>query len=295
MKDRKPMAPVDLGETLQALWSGIFSPLVLGGQLMPLRPIGPRRAWVIARASQTLGACEMSWVDTARVRQARRLCPVDSIQSPSRAQWAMAAALNDLLQSTNSALDGMLSRRSPTLLKHVETCLDAIAPPPTVREAVSRHASFARLLEIQRTDTHVTWWCGSSQFRGRQPPARLLKWKRLRRVNTEEANVKLPEMATATSLDATLFLDTLGKLIKLSPLTDLATASRSQPRFQWSESTLALLTSGPGRILAARALRQQDAGQVGAALQRAGLPRDPAWKAAVQSLVEELKAYSQAG
>lgn len=289
------MARASLAESMDGLFKGVIAPLVLGGPLTPIRPIGPARAQSIARASGSFGAAEISWVDTVRVRQARRFCRVDCVASPSPAQWAMAAALNDLLQSTNSMLDSALSKRGPVLLAKVEETLQAIAGPDTIREALSRHATFARVLEIERRDTRVTWWCGSREFRGHEPPARLLTWKRLRRVGTDSSTVVMPEMATGTSIAGVTFHGALSLLVALSPLTDLATASRAHPQFRWNESNLALLASAPGRVLAARALRLGNARSAVEAVQRAGLPQDPAWKAAVQSVLDELSAYGQAG
>ncbi|MBI5536518.1 MAG: hypothetical protein HY898_27600 [Deltaproteobacteria bacterium] len=289
------MARASIAESMDALFKGVISPLVLGGQLTPTRPIGPARAQKIARASGSFGAAEVSWVNTVRARHARQFCRVDSIESPSPAQWAMAAALNDLLQSTNPTLDGAFSKRGPILIGKVEETLRAIQGPGTIREALSRHATFARVLEIVRRDTRVTWWCGSREFRGSEPPARLMKWKNLRRVGTDESTVPMADMSAGTPIAAMTFYGALGLLLSLSPLTDLATASRAHPQFHWSEPTLALLAAAPGRVLAARALRLGNAKGSIEAVRQAGMPQDPAWKAAVQSVLDELSAFGQAG
>jgi hypothetical protein len=181
------------------------------------------------------------------------------------------------------------------LLGKVEETLHAIPGPETIRDALSRHATFARLLEIARRDTRVTWWCGSRQFRGYEPPARLMTWKRLRRVDTDASTVAMPDMATGTTIAEVTFHGVLSLLLSLSPLTDLATASRAHPQFRWTEPALALLASAPGRVLAARALRLGNASSAVEAVRRAGMPQDPGWKAAVQSVLDELSAYGQAG
>jgi hypothetical protein len=289
------MARASLAESMDGLFKGVIAPLVLGGRLTPVRPIGPARAETISRASGSFSAAEASWVDAARVRQARRFCRVDCVASLSPAQWAMAAALNDLLQSTNPTLDGAFSKRGPLLLGKVEETLRAIDGPETIREALSRHATFARLLQIERRDTRVTWWCGSRQFRGYEPPARLMTWKRLRRVAADACSIDTPGMAAGTCIAEVTFHGVLSLLVGLSPLTDLATASRAHPQFCWRESTLALLASAPGRVLAARALRLGNAKSAVEAVQRAAMPQDPGWRAAVQSVLDELSAYERAG
>lgn len=288
------MARASTAELLQALWSRVISPLVTGGALSPVRPIGPLRAAAIAQSSAVFHAADSAWIDVQRVRHVRSLCPVDALEPPSAAQWALAAALNDLLQCTNPSLDGLFSRRSSTLIGKVEQMLGAVPPPDTLREALGRHATFALVLSMERHDKRLTWWCGSQDFRGCEPPERMLLWKKLRRVGVQTARVTLDGMAGDTRLDEGHYHAVLGRFLSLSPLTDLAAAARSEPVFCWTGPTLALVACGPGRTLALRALRLHDPARSLQALQRAPVPRSPALQPAVQSVLRELATYAGA-
>jgi len=283
-----------IAEDATRLWNGVIGPLVLGGRLAPIRPIGPARAAQIAAAAPgIIAAGDRTWIDAVRVRRARLLSRVDTVDAPDRAQWLMAAALNDLLQSTNPRLDGVLSKNSGKLLEACIETLEGIGPPSTIRELLSRHATFARLLEVEREDTVVTWWTGSAAFRGCPPPPRLLAWKKLRRVQSQTERAPLIGMTEGSQLEEGRFLDAVGRLLSLSPLTDFATASRKTPPFAWSAAAIGVIVTLPGHALALRALRSKDPNSALAALRRAhaalgGTPFEPA----VQSVVDELAAYA---
>lgn len=283
-----------IGEDAMRLWTGVIGPLVLGGRLAPIRPIGPAKAIQLAEHGPgVVAASDRTWIDAVRVRRARLLSRVDTVDVPDRAQWLMAAALNDLLQSTNPRLDGVLSKNSGKLLAACKETLDGVEPPRDVRQLLSRHATFARLLELERVDTMLTWWTGSAAFRGCAPPARLLAWKRLRRVQSTTERAPLTEMTEGSQLDEGQFLEAVGRLISLSPLTDLATASRKAPAFAWSAAAIGVIITLPGHALAMRALRSKEPNAALAALRRAharlaGTPFEPA----VQSVVDELAAHT---
>lgn len=283
-----------IAEDVMSLWNGVIGPLVLGGRLSPLRPIGTEKALLLAEAGPaTVAASDRTWIDAVRVRRARLLSRIDNVDSPDRAQWLMAAALNDLLQATNPRLDGVFVKNSGKLLASCFETLSRVAPPSNIRELLSRHATFARLLELEREDTTVTWWSGSASFRGCVPPARLLAWQRLRRVRSHSERTLLTEMSQGSRLDEQRFLDAIGQLIGLSPLTDLSNAARKAPCFAWNGACIGVIVTLPGHALAMRALRSTDPSAATAALRRAhaavaGSPFEPA----VQSVLEELAAHA---
>ena len=172
------------------------------------------------------------------------------------AEWALAAALNDLLQVTNHHLEGPFTRRrGARLLANIGWLCGRIVLPRDPESALARHATFGRVLEIARTDSTVSWWTGSKHFRGERPPSRLLAWRELRRVRVEERRVGIGEMAQGMStVWPDVYSDVLSLWLSRSPLTDLATVGRGRPRFRWSASTLALVACGLGRRLAFRAI-----------------------------------------
>ncbi len=244
------------GQLVAELAGRVLVPLLGGGALRPLPPIGHERA---------LGAAEhagfaTSVLDEARARRlrvARRFCPVDALPDPSAGEWLMLCVLNDLLQSTNPTLLGPFgSDRSQRLLEMAHATLLVAGPPKTVGEALCRHATFSRLLELVRVDTHVSFWVGRRVYRGAKPPKRLTRWRSVRRVSEREETVRLGEMAPANPAATPLFEQTLASLLAASPLTDLATAARDLPPFRWTGAALSLVSVPPGRTLAARALER---------------------------------------
>jgi hypothetical protein len=198
-------------------------------------------------------------VDAARLRRARALCALDLVPELDTTQWAMAAALNDLLQVTNDELSSFATRsRHGALLSATRRLCEALPPPSDLGQALGRHATFGRLLGLSRSDARVSWWTGSSVFRGREPPTRLQRWPRLRRVEVQHDRVPLVSMAEWAPVDAGEYLATIGALLRCSPLTDLATVARQSPAFAWSPSTLGLVASHAGCNLALRAFTTQE-------------------------------------
>lgn len=239
-----------------AVTERVLLPLVTGGELRPIEPIGPKRAAEHARVAATLrdfggeSANEIQW---QRLRVARRYCPIDRLPPPGQGEWLLAFALNDLLQATNPDLPGMFGRDRPKKL--VELALEIVelaGPPRSIGETLARHATFARALELVRVDTHVSWWVGSRAFRGAHPPARLLSWKAVRRVRESRQDVPLASMAPRDAPWAESWNQALSRFIAASPLTDLATATRAAPEFVWTGTLLGLLATHPGWTLARR-------------------------------------------
>jgi len=264
-------SPEYLAERFDELTTRILAPLVLGGPLHPVRPFGVDLALQVGAGRSISDAALRSQLDVARVRMARLIAPVDTLPELSSYDWALAAGLNDLLQTTNHELAGPLTRgRHRRLLASVCALCERIPPPRTLESALSRHATFARVLECVRVDTTVSWWTGRASFRGQPPPGRLLAWPRMRNVQVDERRVGLTEMIHGIpSVRAEEFAYAFGLWLSRSPLTDLATAARRSPPFAWSSSTLSLIATPPGRTLAHRLLTRQSRDLVITVLARA--------------------------
>ena len=260
----------ELDERVAQLASSVLGPLVLGGQLEPVRPFGARLALSIG--DHALADLDLrSRIDVARVRRARLVAPVDTLPDLGAAEWALVAALNDLIQVTNHELASRLTRgRHVRLLGNVRELCELVPAPRDVRSALARHATFAAVLDLTRTDTMVRWWTGRATFRGQPPAARLLTWKELRRVHVDKRSVRFGDMCEGLEVvRADEFTDVLGMWLTRSPLTDLATATRKKPVFGWSASTLSLIATVPGRTLAWRVLTRQPTALVAPMLDRA--------------------------
>ena len=263
---------MSLGERLEELARFVLAPLILGGPMQLVAPIGPQIALALGYGRRISDDSLRTEIDVARVRQARTVAPIDVLPDVSPAEWAMAAALNDLLQATNQELSGPLTRaRHAQLVDASRRLLEAIPAPRSVIEVIVRHATFARLAEVTRIDTVVRSWIGSESYRGIKPPARVLAWPGMRRVDVQETKIKLGHMPEG--LDALLtqpWLPALGLLYARTPLTDLMSADRSAPVFGWSPSTVGLVAFDVGRSLARRALRHERGDAAIARLKAAG-------------------------
>ncbi len=270
-----------LAERFADLCHALLAPLVLGGPVRLVRPFGAQLALRIgARAEPPADLATR--IDVARVRRARLLAPVDTLPDLDEPSFAQLAALNDLLQLTNHHLAGPLTRgRYARLVANLRRLLERIPAPRDVLGALSRHATFARALELTRTDSTVAWWTGSARFRGEPPPSRLTAWPELRRVHVDARRVPLADMSTGVlGVHPDAYTDVLALWLTRSPLTDLATATRKTPPFAWSASTLSLIAAPPGRTLALRALASEPEAALKAALTRAAAQVPPAYEEA---------------
>ncbi len=257
------------------LFSSVLAPLVLGGGLRPGHAVGARVARALASSAPALvgpsvGGDLVLRVASARVARARQLAPIDEVGlEPTGAEWALAAALHDMLQASNPGFDRPLRRAAGARILELAADVARHVPAPaTVRDALSRHSFFARTLEIARTDTVVTWWVGSRTFLGVEPPARLRAWPDVRRVRVTANRRTLPELAPL-AFDRDSLVAAVAVLLSKTPITDLATCTRPAPSFAWNDHVLALIGTRSGLTIGLRALARLPAGEVDAALGRA--------------------------
>lgn len=266
-------------ERVEELARGVLAPLVLGGKLTLVQPFGAKLALSIDPGFRIFDDDIRVRLSVARVRRARLLAPLDSIPEPTSQDWALVAALNDLLQATNHHLSGPFTRgRHERLAELVDEVVTAVGPPRSMIAAIARHTIFARLFELVRKDTQVKWWTGSSHFRGEPPAARLLKWKSFRRVTTDTSSIAMADLVDGVRLTKDRWLSSLALFLTRSPLTDLASAGRVVPTFAWSPATLAFVYTPMGSRLAARAVASTRNPRANAALE-AAINRLPAGKA----------------
>jgi hypothetical protein len=289
------MADHNLQGKLDALARGVLGPLVLGGQLSLVPPLGPQIGYILGAGERRISDDDLrSQIGMARVRRARLIAPVDTLPEISPAEWSLAAALNDLLQSTNHELSGALTRgRHAKVLDGVGRLLEAVPSPRTTLEALVRHATFARALEIVRTDTTISWWVGSAHFRGQPPSKRLTAWPELRRVSIVPKKIALHEMCEGLQvIPVEHYWTLLARWLAATPITDLATVYRAAPPFGWTKPTLELVSYPEGRSLALRTFRQKEVQQSVAALRIAGerIPAGTAVRALADGFARDVLA-----
>jgi len=264
--DERGVPPSALAERL---FAAVVAPLVLGGKVVPSGAIGPRAASALHDARLACEGPLVREVTGARVRRARSLAPVDTVPELAASDWVLAAALHDLLHAANPGFSTPLRRGAARrILESAIAILESVPVPANARQALSRHSWLARVLEVRRTDTQVSWWSETRRFLGRDPPARVQAWPALRRVTVLRTRPALLDLAPI-AVDRAIWVGAIGSLLTRSPLTDLATCGRKAPVFAWNASVLALIGEPTGRTLGLRALDRGTPADVDAALGRA--------------------------
>ena len=238
------------------LFSTFVAPLVLGGEMNLGRPIGFRRAFTMSVDHRPSDTPAWTNVGIARVRVARVLSPVDSLAEIGPAEWALLAALHDIVQSTHPQLATRFGgRRARALVALSAKTLEHVPDVAHTGEALMRHTLFSRMLQIARTKTKVSWWTGSATFIGTEPPGRLTAWPEARRVQIDKDPQRLERISEMGTLHRTLMEGALQLLLKRTPLTDWATLTRTWPAFTFTPQNLALAQTHAGRALVVRLLR----------------------------------------
>ncbi len=266
------MAKENPQEFCERIFETFLAPLVIGGPMLPGKPIGGKNALAIGDLRAPSNTTLLSRTELTRVRIARRLAPIDTMESaPTGTEWALAAVLHDMVQATHPGFDAAFKRSGPKrLLEVVERTLERIPAPKNVGDALSRHTWFARMFELARTDIDVRWWTGSERFLGVEPPTRLTAWPELRRVTQTKTPRPLMDLPTSgAAVDAHRFGWVTEAFLRKNPLTDLATVNRALPLFAWTHENLALTSTHGGRTIVNRALAVLPEHEVDAALGRA--------------------------
>lgn len=242
------MKPHELGRQLV---ERLLLPLMRGGAVRPLPPVG--LAGAFASGELEAGAELFEEVRALKLRRARALYPVDELGDLSADEWSLLAALNDFLQLSNPSLKRGWggAANAGTLAGLVARSIQRAGAPTTLAGVLSRHALFSRIVELTRQDTVVSWWTGSQRFVGREVPARLTAWPRLRRVSRRIQHVSLWEMGYEASGG---FEALLRSFLAASPLTLFTALGSGHGRFRWVGSALSLTSLPLGRRLALRCL-----------------------------------------
>jgi hypothetical protein len=128
----------------------------------------------------------------------------------------------------------------------------------------------------------VSFWVGKREFRGAEPPARLLKWPDVRRVREERWRVTVVGEAVSDPALKPI----VAALLASSPLTDLFEPTRLEPRFDLLPLARWLKQPALARAVADRWLSMglpEVAGAYAAALMALYNERDPRARAAART------------
>lgn len=230
----------------------VLLPLAAGGSVQPVAAFGEVGA--VAAMAELEASCDER-LRSAALRGARFIAPLDELPQIGPGECLLGCALNDLLAATD---DSLALRRRVRIVNEADRLIEQAGPPPKLAQALLRYGLFRRAHELERIDSRVRWWVGERDFRGRPPPERLLRWRKLRRVSEERRSVKLEGMAKGDPFAAD-WLRALSRWVAASPLSDLASAERSAPRFVWSGAALGLVHVELGKTLALRAIERSGA------------------------------------
>jgi hypothetical protein len=247
-------------------------PLVCGGRLHVGRPLGAAAVERLARAAGEGEAADA--LAAARREVARRFLPQAEAPALDETTLRLGAALHDLLVLVHPGLEGPGATRRQARVAAAAHALASLGAPASAEEAVARHSLLARVPEIARTDSTVTFWLGRETFVGRVPPPRVTALPELRRVRVDVVrrswlrDIGVPAVAR----DAVL------ALAIASPLGEALDPLRLEPPLAWSRILPVLRAPALGRIVAGQLLEvglPRAGGGLAAALLRFASFQDP--------------------
>ncbi len=215
-------------------------PLWLHHFVLPLVAGGDVRVATVLGAREMKQLTESSFDDdesARRIAEARHAVVSELLIDPPEPQLdeealRLAAAMQNLLFLLHPGTVTWLARRRRLRAVAAYTTQLATLPLPDAdahgaRVLAERHSILHHLFDLGRDDVRVSFWVGKREFRGAEPPARLLRWPDVRRVREERWRVTIAGEATSDALLKPI----IAALLTSSPLTDLFEPARLEPRF----------------------------------------------------------------
>ncbi|HZS40618.1 MAG TPA: hypothetical protein VFF06_27485 [Polyangia bacterium] len=200
-------------------------PLVAGGDVRVAGAIGA------ADVELLLGHPFERDESAARIAEARQAVMaeilIDAREPPlDDAALKLAVAMQNLLFLGHPDTAGLTVRKSK--LARVARFAEKLATldaPATVDELAARHSILHHLFDLGRDDVRVSFWAGKREFKGSEPPPRLLKWAAVRRVREERWRVSIASEAVADPQQRAIVV----AMLTASPLTNLLEPLRLDP------------------------------------------------------------------
>jgi len=272
---------------LEDLLGRFVLPLVAGGDVRVGEPVSPE---ALARWEVELGTAGplLVAIDEARAAAASLLVVRPPAMAFGETELRLAVALHAALVLAHPATGGFFSRKGRRELTAFAAGLaQSIAPPDGAAELLSRHTLLSRLFELSRVDTRLRWWTGKAEFRGVEPPHRLMRWRKLRRVKEETSELGLSEVLAGEETRPVVAV-----LLTASPLTDLLSldgTGRRWPPFRWGAQLETLRHAELARAVAYRWLGELGRGAAdGAPRLRAAAAASAAWEQTLATPLELL-------
>ncbi len=229
-----------IGELYEEFIKEFLLPLFAGGEAHAVRPLPPGVMETFAYG--TISDTEVEFdLQSHMLRAASEIAPLQGLPANDFGAMGMAMALHNLGAITDPMLDRTFSRGSlKTMREWIEAIIDAIPPPRTRGEALSRHVIAERALLFQREDTVVKNWAYTYRFYGRPPPANVTAMPRLRFVKEQKSRRRMLEILEE-GVDEESLTGLLTQLIARSPVTQLLNL-QLYPRFVFGMAALAVLS-----------------------------------------------------
>lgn len=232
-----------IGELYEEFIKDFLLPLFAGGEAHAVRALPPGLVETFAYSTPSDTDVEFD-LQTHMLRAASEIAPIDALPANDFGAMGMAMALHNLGAITDPMLDRTFSRGSiKTMRAWIDAIIEAIPPPRTRGEALSRHVIAERALQFQREDTVVKNWAYTYRFYGRPPPANVVAMPRLRFVKEQKSRREIVDILEE-GIDEESLLGVLTELIARSPVTQLLNL-QLYPKLVFGLATLAVL-SDPG-------------------------------------------------
>lgn len=229
--------------------AGFALPLVQGGEVHVGRPLDAEDLHTL-QTELVITTTESSAVAEARTRRAARLWLYPVPGALTGPELALLAGVHNLLFMSHPRAGSFgVGARGEEQLQSYTRRLLAQQVPQQDEGLVARHTLLGSLSGLTRVDVELSYWAGSYTFEGRRPPARLLRWRGLRRVREARTTVRWVD----TDLSR-VQLELLVLALAQSPLTDALTPLRQVPPFSWVRIAPLLQRPALARLVAHRYL-----------------------------------------
>ncbi len=161
-------------------------PLVAGGDVRVQNAIGSEELELVTSGAWEDDEAGRRIADARQALMAELLLdpPAPALDEPS---VRLAAAMQNLLFLVHPDAGGLGVRRSKAarVARFAAQLASELEPPDGAYALVARHSMLAHLFDLGRDDVRVSFWAGKREFKGAEPPPRLLKWASVRRVREE--------------------------------------------------------------------------------------------------------------
>ena len=148
--------------------SGFVAPLLLGGTATIEQPIAPGAIGYFQHASSSDSNTDADIFDTLH-RIGAAIAPIRTVPWPDRDLILIAMAGYNLAQVTDPELERVFARgHRKKVVAWIDAIIEAIAPPTTRADALSRHALTERIATVTRTDVIAKSWAYTYRFLGRR-------------------------------------------------------------------------------------------------------------------------------